>query len=341
MKKQLMGMILAASMIVGTLAGCGSSSSSTASSAASDTASAAALEAASEAVSEAASTSDGGTKTIGAIYWSLNNNFMVYLKDNVEAEAAALGYETVAMDSESSVETELNNVEDLISRNVDAVILVPMDSDGSSNAVKLLNEADIPVITVDRSTNEGEVVTSIATDNYAGGQKAGEFAVEQLGGEGKIAILRGTLGTNLETERYNGFADAIADTDIEIAAEQSADFDRTTAFNTIENILQANPDIELVYAENDEMCLGVAKALQSANRTDVMVVGFDGAQETLEAIKAGTVTGTVFQQFALIGKTSVDVCDKVFKGDTSDIENPMPIDCEFADEENVDQYLDS
>lgn len=239
-----------------------------------------------------------------------------------------------------STETELNNVEDLISREVDLVILVPMDSEASSNAVKLLNEANIPVITVDRSTVEGEVVTSISSDNYAGGQKAGEFAVEKLGGKGKVAILRGTLGTDLENERYNGFVDAIKDTQIEIVAEQSAEFDRTTAFNTIENVLQANPDINLVYAENDEMCLGVSKALEAANRDDIMIVGFDGAQETLEAIKAGSVTGTVFQQFALIGRTSVDIADKVFKGDTSDIVNPMPVDCDFARSENVDKLME-
>jgi ribose transport system substrate-binding protein len=230
-------------------------------------------------------------------------------------------------------------VEDLISRNVDAVIMVPMDSEASSNAVVLLNNAGIPVITVDRSTTSGEVITSIATDNYAGGKTAGEFTVKQLEGKGKVVILRGTLGTDLENQRFTGFKDAIAGTEIEVVSEQSANFDRTTAFNTIENILQANPDINLVYAENDEMCLGVAKALESANRSDIMVVGFDGAVETLEAIKTGKVTGTVFQQFALIGKLSVDIFDQYFKGDTANIENPMAVPCEFASAENVEQYL--
>lgn len=324
MKKKLLTILMAAT-IVATMGACGSEVGT-------DTQNATEAE-------ETTSGSAADEKTIGAVYWSLNNNFMVFLKENIEAEAETLGYKTIAMDSGSNTETELNNVEDLISKGVDAVIMVPMDSDASSNAVKLLNDAGIPVITVDRSTNEGEVVTSLATNNYAGGQKAGEFAVEKLGGKGKVAILRGTLGTDLETERYSGFADAVKDTDIEIVAEQSADFDRTTAFSTIENILQANPDINLVYAENDEMCLGVAKALEAANRTDVMVVGFDGAQETLEAIKDGKVTGTVFQQFALIGKTSVDIADKVFKGDTADIENPMAIDCDFANADNIDQFL--
>lgn len=325
MKKKFLAMLMAAAMVV-TMGACGSEKGT---------------ESVDATTTEETSAEDATTneKTIGAVYWSLNNNFMVFLKENIEAEAEALGYKTIAMDSGSNTETELNNVEDLISKGVDAVIMVPMDSDASSNAVKLLNDAGIPVITVDRSTNEGEVVTSLATNNYAGGQKAGEFAVEKLGGKGKVAILRGTLGTDLETERYSGFADVVKDTDIEIVAEQSANFDRTTAFSTIENILQANPDINLVYAENDEMCLGVAKALESANRTDVMVVGFDGAQETLEAIKDGKVTGTVFQQFALIGKTSVDIADKVFKGDTADIENPMAIDCDFANADNIDQFL--
>ena len=274
------------------------------------------------------------TKTIGVIYWSLNNNFMVFLKNNIEAECAALGYETIPLDSRSSTVTELSNVEDLISRNVDAVIMVPMDSEASSNAVVLLNNAGIPVITVDRSTTSGEVITSIATDNYAGGKTAGEFTVKQLEGKGKVVILRGTLGTDLENQRFTGFKDAIAGTEIEVVSEQSANFDRTT-----ENILQANPDINLVYAENDEMCLGVAKALESANRSDIMVVGFDGAVETLEAIKTGKVTGTVFQQFALIGKLSVDIFDQYFKGDTANIENPMAVPCEFASAENVEQYL--
>ena len=325
MKKKFLAMLMAAAMVV-TMGACGSEKGT---------------ESVDATTTEETSAEDATTneKTIGAVYWSLNNNFMVFLKENIEAEAEALGYKTIAMDSGSNTETELNNVEDLISKGVDAVIMVPMDSDASSNAVKLLNDAGIPVITVDRSTNEGEVVTSLATNNYAGGQKAGEFAVEKLGGKGKVAILRGTLGTDLETERYSGFVDVVKDTDIEIVAEQSANFDRTTAFSTIENILQANPDINLVYAENDEMCLGVAKALESANRTDVMVVGFDGAQETLEAIKDGKVTGTVFQQFALIGKTSVDIADKVFKGDTADIENPMAIDCDFANADNIDQFL--
>ena len=324
MKKKLLTILMVAT-IVATMGACGSGVGT-------DTQNATEAE-------ETTADSETDEKTIGAVYWSLNNNFMVFLKENIEAEAETLGYNTIAMDSGSNTETELNNVEDLISKGVDAVIMVPMDSDASSNAVKLLNDAGIPVITVDRSTNEGEVVTSLATNNYAGGQKAGEFTVEKLGGKGKVAILRGTLGTDLETERYSGFTDAVKDTDIEIVAEQSADFDRTTAFSTIENILQANPDINLVYAENDEMCLGVAKALEAANRTDVMVVGFDGAQETLEAIKDGKVTGTVFQQFALIGKTSVDIADKVFKGDTADIENPMAIDCDFANADNIDQFL--
>lgn len=279
------------------------------------------------------------TKTIGVIYWSLNNNFMVFLKNNIEARAAELGYETIALDSRSSTVTELSNIEDLISRDVDGVILVPMDSEASSNGVVMLNQAGIPVITVDRSTTGGEAITSLSTDNYAGGKTAGEFAVKQLGGKGNVVILRGTLGTDLENQRFTGFVDAISGTEIKVVAEQSADFDRTTAFNTIENILQANPDIDLVYAENDEMCLGVAKALEAANRTDIMVIGFDGAVETLEAIKAGKVTGTVFQQFALIGQLSIDLFDKVFAGDTADIENPMLIACEFASFENIDQYL--
>lgn len=283
-----------------------------------------------------------GKKSIGAIYWSLNNNFMVFLKDNIEAQAKELGYDTFAMDSKSNLATELSNVEDLISKGVDAVVLVPMDSVASLNAIKLLNDANIPVITVDRTVDNADVITSLSSDNYDGGYLAGKFAAEELKDGGNIAILRGTLGTNLETERYEGFCQAIADANnpkIKIVAVQSADFDRTNAFDTTENILQAHPEINLIYAENDEMALGTAKAIESSNRKDVKIVGFDGASETLEAIKAGRVTGTVFQQFALIGTTAVDLFDKVFNGTGSDIPKLMPIPCDFASYKNIDQFL--
>ena len=249
-----------------------------------------------------ASESDSGAKTIGAIYWSLNNNFMVFLKDNIEAQAELLGYETFAMDSKNNLATELANIEDLISKGVDAVILVPIDSVASINAIRLLNEAGIPVVTVDRTVQDADVITSLESNNYDGGYLAGQFAAEELASGGNIAILRGTLGTNLETERYEGFCQAVEDAGnpgIEIVSVQSADFDRTNAYDTTENILQAHPEINLIYCENDEMALGCAKAIEASNRMDVKVVGFDGAVETLQAISDGKVTGTVFQQFGI------------------------------------------
>ena len=289
-----------------------------------------------------ASESDSGAKTIGAIYWSLNNNFMVFLKDNIEAQAELLGYETFAMDSKNNLATELANIEDLISKGVDAVILVPIDSVASINAIRLLNEAGIPVVTVDRTVQDADVITSLESNNYDGGYLAGQFAAEELASGGNIAILRGTLATNLETERYEGFSQAVEDAGnpgIEIVSVQSADFDRTNAYDTTENILQAHPEINLIYCENDEMALGCAKAIEASNRMDVKVVGFDGAVETLQAISDGKVNGTVFQQFALIGRTAVDVCDSVFKGTADGYDPVTQVPCDFASYKNIEEFL--
>ena len=261
-----------------------------------------------------ASESDSGAKTIGAIYWSLNNNFMVFLKDNIEAQAESLGYETFAI----------------------------IDSVASINAIRLLNEAGIPVVTVDRTVQDADVITSLESNNYDGGYLAGQFAAEELASGGNIAILRGTLGTNLETERYEGFCQAVEDAGnpgIEIVSVQSADFDRTNAYDTTENILQAHPEINLIYCENDEMALGCAKAIEASNRMDVKVVGFDGAVETLQAISDGKVTGTVFQQFALIGRTAVDVCDSVFKGTADGYDPVTQVPCDFASYKNIEEFL--
>jgi len=286
-----------------------------------------------------ASVNDGKIK-LGFIFSTLNNPFFVYMRDNVQDECDTLGIELVVMDSQDNTERELKNIEDMISKQVDVLILVPMDSEASANGIRLCNEANIPVITVDRQVEGADIVTQLSSDNFAGGKLAGEHALEAIENKGNIAILRGYLGIQLETERFEGFVSVVeSESDVQIVAEQVADFDRNKAFEVMENILQAQPDIQLVYALNDEMALGAFKALEAAKRTDVKVIGFDGSQECLLSIKEGRIYGTVFQQFDLIGRKAVQIANDVVAGNTEGIPALIPVEVSFATLKNVDELM--
>lgn len=255
-------------------------------------------------------------KTIGLVISTLNNPFFVTLKDGAEAKAKELGYKLIVADSQNDSSKELSNVEDLIQQKVDVLLINPVDSDAVVNAIKEANSKNIPVITLDRSANGGDVICHIASDNVKGGEMAAEFIAKTLNGKGNVVELEGIPGTSAARDRGKGFDEAIAKyPDIKIIAKQAADFDRSKGLSVMENILQAQPKIDAVFAQNDEMALGAIKAIESANRQGILVVGFDGTDDALKAIKDGKMAATIAQQPALIGSLGVEMADKYLKGE--------------------------
>jgi len=154
-------------------------------------------------------TDEQGTK-IGLVLSTLNNPFFVDLKTGAEEKAKELGYELVVLDSENDPAKELANIEDLITQGVDLILINPADSAAVGNAVEQANDANIPVITLDRGANKGEVVTHIASDNVAGGVLAGNFINEKLSSKGNVVELEGIAGTSAARDRGKGFNEAIA-----------------------------------------------------------------------------------------------------------------------------------
>jgi len=266
-------------------------------------------------------------KKIGLVISTLNNPFFVTLKEGAEAKAKELGYELVVLDSQNDPAKEMSNVEDLITKNVAVILINPTDSDAVGSAVKAANGKNIPVITLDRGANSGDVVTHIASDNVAGGKMAGEYIIEQLGGKGKVVELEGIAGTSAARDRGQGFNDAIKTSGIEVVAKQTADFDRTKGLSVMENILQAQPEINAVFAHNDEMALGALQAIKASGRT-IMVVGFDATDDAVKAVDAGEMAATVAQQPALIGSLGVENAVKVIKGEN--IEKSIPVDLQLV-----------
>lgn len=262
------------------------------------------------------------SKKIGLVISTLNNPFFVTLKEGAEAKAKELGYELIVLDSQNDPGKELANVEDLITKNVSVILINPADSDAVGNAVKAANAKKIPVITLDRGANSGEVVAHIASDNVAGGKMAGEFIIEKLGGKGKVVELEGIAGTSAARDRGQGFNDAIKGSGLEVVAKQTADFDRTKGLSVMENILQAQPEINAVFAHNDEMALGALEAIKASKR-NILVVGFDATDDAVKAVNAGEMAATVAQQPAEIGALGVENAVKVIKGET--IEKSIPV----------------
>lgn len=262
--------------------------------------------------------------TIGLVVSTLNNPFFVDLKDGAQAKADELGAKLIVLDSQDDAAIEMSNVEDLITQGVDLIMINPTDSDAVGNAILAANEAGIPVITLDRSANAGEVISHIASDNVAGGKMAGEFVVEQLGGAGDVVELEGIPGASAARDRGQGFNEAIAASTIVVVAKQTANFDRAEGLSVMENILQSQPKIDAVFAHNDEMALGALEAIKASGR-EIMVVGFDATADAVAAVQAGDMAATVQQLPKEIGGNGVATAMKVIAGEAVDAYIPVEL----------------
>ncbi|MBO0959360.1 ribose ABC transporter substrate-binding protein RbsB [Neobacillus sp. MM2021_6] len=260
---------------------------------------------------------------IGLSVSTLNNPFFVSLKDGVIKEAKSLGMEVKVVDAQNDSAKQINDVEDLIQQGVDLLLINPTDSAAISTAVQSANNINIPVITLDRSADKGKVEALVASDNIKGGEMAADYMVDKLGEKVLVAELEGVPGASATRERGKGFHN-VADTKLTVTAKQSADFDRTKGLTVMENLIQANPDIKAVFAHNDEMALGAIEAINSSGK-DIMVIGFDGNDDALNAIKAGKLEATVAQQPGLIGKLAVDAGRDVVQGKKVDKVIPAPL----------------
>jgi len=249
---------------------------------------------------------------VGLSISTLNNPFFVDLRDGAKAAADANGMDLIVMDAQDDASKQLANIENLIQQKVSIIIVNPVDSKAIVPAIEAANKANIPIITVDRGAAGGQIVSAIASDNIAGGKMAGQLIIDKLGGKGKVVEIEGVPGSSAANDRGKGFNDAIKTVaGISVVAKQPADFDRAKGMKVMENILQANPEINAVFAHNDEMALGALEAIKSAKRTGVIVVGFDATADAVKAVNDGTLTATVAQKPKDMGKIAIETAKKV------------------------------
>lgn len=274
---------------------------------------------------ESESTSGEGDLKIGFSISTLNNPFFVTLSDGAKEQAEEMGAKLIVIDAQDDAAKQASDVEDLIQQGVDLILINPTDSEAVVATVQSANDAGIPVITVDRSAEGGEVVSHIASDNKAGGVLAGEYMVSLLGEGAKVAELEGIAGSSAARDRGAGFNE-IAEGQLDVVAKQTANFNRAEGLTVMENILQANPDIQGIFAHNDEMALGALEAVEAAGK-DITVVGFDATDDAVNSVEAGKLAGTVAQKPELIGKKAVEAAVQSLKGET--VEASIPVELEL------------
>ncbi|WP_342469607.1 ribose ABC transporter substrate-binding protein RbsB [Ureibacillus sp. FSL K6-3587] len=271
-------------------------------------------------------TKEEGSYKIGFSISTLNNPFFVTLSDGAKAVSKEKGVDLVVVDAQDDASKQASDVEDLIQQGIDLLLINPVDSSAVGSAVESANAAGIPVITVDRSADSGEVVAHIASDNVEGGKLAGEYLLELVGEGAKVAMLEGVPGSSAARDRGEGFL-KVVEGKVDLVSSQPANFNRSEGLSVMENMLQAHPDIEAVFAQNDEMALGALEAISAAGK-EIVVIGFDATDDALKKIDEGKMAASVAQKPEEIGKTAIETAVKYLNGEK--VEEFVPVELELV-----------
>ena len=253
---------------------------------------------------------------IGLAVANLQADFFNQIKQSVTKEAAKQGVQVVVADARGDAATQVNQIEDFVTKKVDAIIYIPAGATAAGVPVKDAKRAGIPIIAVDRNPPDEPANSFIASDSVAAARTLGEHVAKLTGGEGQVAILQGQIGTTPEIDRNKGFQEALAkDPGLQVVAKQPADWDQDKGFSLAQNMLQAHPDISVFFGRADAMALGAAQAVRVANvGHKVTIVGFDGDFAGLKAVRDGTVDATMTQQTQKMGRMAVDSAQKLIDG---------------------------
>ncbi|MDX2547188.1 substrate-binding domain-containing protein [Streptomyces sp. WI04-05B] len=278
--------------------------------------------------------SSATNRKVGLSLSTLNNPFFVQIRAGAQAEARKLGVDLTVTDAQNDASQQANQLQNFTSSGLGAIIVNPVDSDATGPAARAVNKSGIPLVAVDRSVNNADTATLVASDNTAGGELAAKALAEKLGGTGTIVVLQGQAGTSASRERGAGFTQGLkAYPGIKVVAEQPADWDRTKGLDVMTNLLQANPGISGVFAENDEMALGAIKALGGKAGTSVQVIGFDGTPDGLKAVADGSLYASVAQQPKELGRIAVRNALRVAEG--KGVEKTVMVPVKVVTKENV------
>jgi ribose transport system substrate-binding protein len=276
----------------------------------------------------------GAEKTIGVSLLTRAHVFYRDLEDGLRAGAAEHDYELFISAAEWDAGRQIAQLEDFITREVDAIIVSPVDSSGVGAGIRAANEARIPVFTADIASFGGEVVSHIASDNIAGGRLAGEYLVRLLGGEGKVAIINQPIVTST-LDRVQGFRAIVeAYPGIEIVADVDGHGLRDRALQAASDVLQANPELDGIFAINDDSALGTLDAVEDFGRGNVVIIGYDATPPARDAIlKDRGLKADVVQYPFEIGRMTIETIADFFAG--NEVPEVVPVEVGIVDRESL------
>jgi ribose transport system substrate-binding protein len=265
-----------------------------------------------------------GAKTIGVSIQNREAQFYQDMEAGMKSEATKHGYSLTVVDANRDNAQQQSQVEDFVSKKVDAIVLTPYDSQAIGSAIVEANNANIPVFTADiaNASSQGKVVAHIASDNVQGGYVAGTLICKAVGGKGDVAIIDEPEVTSVQ-DRVKGFKQAIAKLcpGVKIVADVDSGGARTKANSDAGDILQAHKDVVGIFGINDDSALGAVAAVGAAGMTGkVAIVGYDAGPEARAAIAKGTMYGDALQHPKDIGAATIDAIVTFFAGKT-----PPPI----------------
>jgi ribose transport system substrate-binding protein len=255
--------------------------------------------------------------------------FMNNLANFAKAKGESLGakVEIYGASGHTAVEEQVSTMEALISRKVSAIVLAALDSKGLAPAINKATAAGIPVILADSGVPGANYVTVVQTDNIKATGLAADYAAALLSYKGKVAQLEGESASETAQLRTKGFHEKIATyPGIELVASINAHWSTPGAVEATEAILQAHPDVNLIFASADLMAVGASTVLERAKRPDVIVIGFDGIAEGTDLVITGKAAGDVAQNAKAMGELSVEIAMQIIKGEKKAADFPKVID---------------
>ena len=285
-----------------------------------------------------------GKPVVALVLKTLNHPFFVDMRRGAQEAADRLGVtlQVQAAEREIDVEKQMQIVENVIQTGIQALVITPSGSREIVPALVKAKNAHVPILIVDtrvdaKAAADAGVTTEtfIGSDNYAGGSIAGAYLVKVTGGKARVAILEGIPGHETGDSRLRGFRDEITRAPgITIVASQPANWERDQGFNVFQNMLQAHPDIDSVFACSDLMALGAIEAIRAAGKTGtIRVIGFDALDDAKKAIAAGTMDSSVAQFPFEMGRVAVENAVKVIRGEK--IAGDIKVTLELVTKDNV------
>ncbi|MBE3580650.1 MAG: sugar ABC transporter substrate-binding protein [Thermoanaerobacteraceae bacterium] len=321
MRKKLLALVLLGAAVAFVLAGCGGSQGQSPQGTGNQ------------------ETQAGGTIRVAVIVKALNSDYWHLVEAGAKDAGAKLGVDVTVLGpaAETQVTEQVSMIEDQITKKVSALAVAPSQPSSAIPAFDRAKAQNIPVVLIDTDAPWDSKVSFVGTGNYVGGKQAGEFLAQKLGKGGKIAILRGALGDPTHDERANGAVEVLEAQGLEVVTIQPANSERQMGMSVMENILQANPDIQGVFATNDEMALGALRAIEAAKK-NIIVVGFDGSPDALKSIQESKLTASIAQNPYNIGYMGVEAAVKAAKGES--VEKRIDTGTKVITKDNVQEEMD-